>query len=119
MDRTLLALVLSVSLLVCGCATQQAMIPRGQDPDELAEAIARNAQATRPVDPASAGTSALGDCVKVAGKVLASAGVVALVLLYGIAGGEPGASPAAANPKSPEATGDASYSNVLRDIWDK
>jgi hypothetical protein len=58
MARLLLAVVLAATLSAAGCAAQQPLLPSGEDPTALAEAIARKAHDGEPSAPAASPTTA-------------------------------------------------------------
>jgi len=81
MPRPILVILLTLSLLVNGCASQQTRLPPGEDPDRLVEVIARRGQGEGPpVDPGPPGSPVLGNCLKTGAKVAASGAVLAVVL---------------------------------------
>jgi hypothetical protein len=84
MKRPLLAVVLA-GLLVPGCAAPQPLLPPGENPDRLAEAIARRGQYDGPVNAAPPGSGVVADCVTTSAKVGASACLIALGLAYLVA----------------------------------
>jgi hypothetical protein len=110
--------LLSATLSVCGCATQQSLLAPGQDPDRLVEAIAARGQTPCAEEAPPGRRPLLGDCVQVGGKVVATIGVLAVCALYGIAGFDPSEKPAAATDK-PIRPEDDSVWECLERIWSK
>jgi hypothetical protein len=91
MHRPLLAAVPTAALLVSGCASQhQCLLPPGEDPDRLAEAIARRGRGDGPVEAEPPGSFLVSDCVKTSAKVAESPGLDGLALACCFArGGHP------------------------------
>jgi hypothetical protein len=89
MKRSLVAAALTAALVVSGCAApQQALVPPGEDPNRLAEAIARRGRGDGPegIDPP--GSSLIGDCLKTTVKVSETCALLALLVAYCVAPGQ-------------------------------
>jgi hypothetical protein len=91
MKRPILA-VLVAALFVSGCVTQQPLLQPGEDPNALAEAIARRGQDSASAQPQPAQPTTVGDCVRTAKKVGATTAVIALALACCSAHGSPSGS---------------------------
>ncbi|HEV3257200.1 MAG TPA: hypothetical protein VG013_09995 [Gemmataceae bacterium] len=80
-----IAAVLAAALFVSGCVTQQPLLQAGEDPNAMAEAIARKGQDDGSGAPGPPAT--VGDCVQTAKKVGASCMLISLVAAWCLAPG--------------------------------
>jgi hypothetical protein len=91
MKRPLLTAVVA-ALFVTGCATQHPLLPPGEDPNALAEAITRRGQGNASAEPQPPQPTTVGDYVRTAKKVGATTAVIALCLACAYAHGSPSGS---------------------------
>jgi hypothetical protein len=82
MMRPLLVAVLSMALLACGCASRPALLPPGEDPNQLVESIAQKGRGEAPVEPDPTGSFLLADCLKTGAKVSETCLLVCGVLVF-------------------------------------
>jgi hypothetical protein len=91
--KRVMAVTLAATQLLCGCATPQTFLPRGQDSNQLVEAIARRGQGEGPVEPEAPGSFLLADCLTTGAKVGATCLLIPVVLVYLWAGRGEGIGP--------------------------
>ena len=91
MIRPILLVVFAVALFQSGCTANKELIPRDQDPDELAAAILRRGQGEGPPAPPSQadttrterpGKALLVKCLETTGMAACVCGYLALTFLY-------------------------------------
>jgi hypothetical protein len=87
MKRPLVVAMLTVALLLMGCASEQTSLPPGIDPDRLVETFVRNGQDPEPapVKPRPPAIPSLDSCVHVLALAGAACVVLPACLLYEVA----------------------------------
>jgi hypothetical protein len=95
MKRPLVVAVLTATLFINACAPHQDVLPPGEDPNQLVEAIVKRGQGEGPpAEPAPPGSPVLGNCLETGVKVCATCLAVSLFLglLVGLAASRASAS---------------------------
>jgi hypothetical protein len=87
MKRPVVVAALIAALLLPGCTNSRSLLPPGEDPNRLVEAIAQKGRGDTPIEPDPAGSFLLADCLKTGVKVSECCLLICGVLAYAIAKG--------------------------------
>ena len=108
MRTAVVSALIVACLFTAGCAVQQPVLPRGTDPRQLEEKVARKGQETGPLEPSPDPRALLmGKCLAITAKVGLTCAVISACALCGLA---------AASSGSSASVGDG-VSGLLSAIW--